>query len=45
MLDFCTEQQIVSDVEVIDIQYINTAYKRMIKGDVRYRFVIDISTL
>ena len=45
MLDFCAEKNIVSDVEVIPIQQINQAWERMLKGDVRYRFVIDISTL
>jgi uncharacterized zinc-type alcohol dehydrogenase-like protein len=45
MLDFCAEKNIVSDVEVIPIKDINTAYERMMKGDVRYRFVIDMSTL
>jgi len=45
MLDFCGKHNITSDVEVIDIQSINEAYERMIKGDVRYRFVIDISSL
>ena len=45
MLDYCAEHNIVSDVEVIDIKNINEAYERMIKGDVRYRFVIDMSTL
>jgi uncharacterized zinc-type alcohol dehydrogenase-like protein len=45
MLDFCAEHGIVSDVEVIPIQQINEAYERMIKGDVRYRFVIDMATL
>ncbi|UIR55321.1 NAD(P)-dependent alcohol dehydrogenase [Sphingobacterium sp. SRCM116780] len=45
MLDFCGEHNIVSDVEVIDIQDINTAYERMIKSDVKYRFVIDIKSL
>jgi alcohol dehydrogenase (NADP+) len=45
MLDFCSSYQIVSDVEVIDIKDINHAYERMLKGDVRYRFVIDMSTL
>jgi len=45
MLDFCAEKNIVSDVEVIAIKDINTAYERMLKGDVRYRFVIDMSTL
>lgn len=45
MLDFCGKHNIVSDIEVIDIQTINEAYERMIKGDVRYRFVIDLKTL
>ena len=45
MLDYCAEHSIVSDVEVIKIQEINEAYERMIKGDVRYRFVIDIASL
>jgi len=45
MLDYCAEHNITSDVEVIDIKYINQAYDRMLKGDVRYRFVIDMSTL
>lgn len=45
MLDFCAEHNIVSDIEIIPIQEITTAYERMLKGDVRYRFVIDLSTL
>lgn len=45
MLDYCAEHNIVSDVEVIDIKDINEAYDRMLKGDVRYRFVIDMATL
>lgn len=45
MLDYCAEHKIVSDVEVIPIQQINEAYERMLKGDVRYRFVIDMATL
>jgi uncharacterized zinc-type alcohol dehydrogenase-like protein len=45
MLDFCAEHNIVSDVEVIAIKDINEAYERMMKGDVRYRFVIDMKTL
>lgn len=45
MLDYCGERGIVSEVEVIPIQKINEAYERMIKGDVRYRFVIDIGSL
>jgi alcohol dehydrogenase (NADP+) len=45
MLDFCAGHGIVSDVEVIPIQYINQAYQRMLRSDVRYRFVIDLATL
>lgn len=45
MLDFCGEHNVVSDVEMIDIQNINTAYERMMKSDVKYRFVIDIKSL
>lgn len=45
MLDFCAAYNIVSDVEVIAIQDINTAYDRVMRSDVRYRFVIDMSTL
>jgi alcohol dehydrogenase (NADP+) len=45
MLDFCAQHDIVSDVEVIPIKDINEAYERTIKGDVRYRFVIDMASL
>jgi alcohol dehydrogenase (NADP+) len=45
MLDFCAERGIVSDVEVIPINGINQAYERMLKSDVKYRFVIDLATL
>jgi alcohol dehydrogenase (NADP+) len=45
MLDYCAEQNITADVEVIDISYINQAYERMLKRDVKYRFVIDMATL
>jgi len=45
MLDFCAEHGIVSDIERIAIQDINHAYERMIKSDVKYRFVIDLATL
>jgi uncharacterized zinc-type alcohol dehydrogenase-like protein len=45
MLDYCAEHGIVSEIEMIDIKNINDAYDRMIKGDVRYRFVIDMATL
>jgi alcohol dehydrogenase (NADP+) len=45
MLDFCGQRGITSDIEVINIQDINTAYQRMLKSDVKYRFVIDIASL
>jgi alcohol dehydrogenase (NADP+) len=45
MLDYCADNDITSDIELIDIDYINDAYKRMLKGDVRYRFVIDMASL
>ncbi len=45
MLDFCGENSIVSDVEVINPDYVNTAYKRTVESDVKYRFVIDMANL
>ncbi|HMM44969.1 MAG TPA: NAD(P)-dependent alcohol dehydrogenase [Candidatus Macondimonas sp.] len=45
MLDFCAEHGIVSDIEQIPMQSINEAYERMLKSDVRYRFVIDMASL
>jgi uncharacterized zinc-type alcohol dehydrogenase-like protein len=45
MLDFCAKHGITSDIEMIDIASINKAYERMMKSDVRYRFVIDMSSL
>jgi uncharacterized zinc-type alcohol dehydrogenase-like protein len=45
MLDFCGERGIVSDIEMIRIQDINAAYERMLKSDVKYRFVIDMASL
>ena len=45
MLDFCAANGVTSDVEMLDIQNINDAYERMLKSDVRYRFVIDIASL
>jgi uncharacterized zinc-type alcohol dehydrogenase-like protein len=45
MLDFCAEHKIVSDIEMIRIQDINEAYERMLKNDVKYRFVIDMESL
>ena len=45
LLDFCGEHNIVSEIEIIKMQDINEAYERMLKSDVRYRFVIDMATL
>jgi uncharacterized zinc-type alcohol dehydrogenase-like protein len=45
MLDYCAENGIVSDIELINIQDVENAYERTIKGDVRYRFVIDMQSL
>jgi uncharacterized zinc-type alcohol dehydrogenase-like protein len=45
MLDYCAKHNIVSDIEMIDIKDIHKAYDRMVKGDVRYRFVIDMASL
>jgi uncharacterized zinc-type alcohol dehydrogenase-like protein len=45
LLDFCSEHGITADVEVIKIQDVNKAYKRMLKSDVKYRFVIDMASL
>ena len=45
MLDYCAKHHIVSDIELIPIQKVNEAYERVIKGDVKYRFVIDLSSL
>jgi len=45
MLDFCGEHDITADVEVIHIRNINEAYERMLKGDVKYRFSIDMTSL
>ncbi|HTN83169.1 MAG TPA: NAD(P)-dependent alcohol dehydrogenase [Sorangium sp.] len=45
MLDYCAEHKIVSDIEIIPVQQINAAYERMVRGDVRYRFVIDSASL
>lgn len=45
MLDFCAERGITSDVEVIEIQEINEAYERLLKSDVKYRFVIDMASV
>jgi len=45
MLDYCGKKGIVADVEVINADQINNAYKRMEHGDVRYRFTIDAASL
>lgn len=45
MLDFCGKHNIVSDIELINMQDINAAYERLLKGDVKYRFVIDMASL
>ena len=45
MLDFCAEHGITSDIELIRIDQVNDAYERLLRGDVRYRFVIDTATL
>ena len=45
MLDFCGKHNITSDIELIPIQKINEAYERLVKNDVKYRFVIDMATL
>jgi len=45
MLDFCQEHGLTSDIELIPIQQIDTAYDRMVRSDVKYRFVIDMQSL
>ena len=45
MLDFCGKHNIACDIEVIPIQQVNDAYERVLKSDVRYRFVIDMASL
>jgi alcohol dehydrogenase (NADP+) len=45
MLDFCAKHNIVAEIEKIDMQYVNTAFERLDKGDVHYRFVIDMASL
>ena len=45
MLDFCAEQSIVPETELIDVSAINDAYERVLRSDVRYRFVIDATSL
>jgi len=43
MLGFCAQHDIVSDIELVPMNYINTAYQRMLKSDVKYRFVTDMA--
>ncbi len=45
MLDFCGKHNITCDIELIPIQKINEAYERLVKNDVKYRFVIDMASL
>jgi len=45
MLDFCAKHNVTSDIELIGIEQINEAYERLLKGDVRYRFVIDMASI
>jgi uncharacterized zinc-type alcohol dehydrogenase-like protein len=45
MLDFCAARKLPADIEIIGIQDIEKAYARMLKGDVKYRFVIDMASL
>ena len=45
MLDFCAKHSLVSEIESIRMDEIETAYERMLKSDVKYRFVVDMSTL
>lgn len=45
MLNFCADNNITSDIELIKIQQINDAYERLLKSDVKYRFVIDMKSL
>ena len=45
MLDFCAANNIVSDIEMIRMQDVNAAFERLLKGDVKYRFVIDMASL
>ena len=45
MLDFCAEKGLTADIETIPVQKVNEAYERMLKSDVKYRFVIDMASL
>ena len=42
MLDFCAAHKIYPNIEIVPIQYVNEAWERLTKGDVKYRFVIDV---
>lgn len=43
MLDFCKEKELSSTIEIVKMDYINTAFERLEKNDVRYRFVVDVA--
>ena len=45
MLDFCAKHDIISDIELIPMHGINAAYERMLRSDVKYRFVLDLATM
>jgi uncharacterized zinc-type alcohol dehydrogenase-like protein len=45
MLDFCATHKIESDIELIPIQQVNEAYEQVLRGDVRFRFVIDLGSM
>jgi uncharacterized zinc-type alcohol dehydrogenase-like protein len=45
MLDFCAEHGVVSEIELVSANELNEAYDRMVAGDVKYRFVLDVATL
>lgn len=45
MIDFCARHDIVSDIEMVKMQDVNHAYQRLLKNDVKYRFVIDMASL
>lgn len=45
MLDFCAEHNITADIEIIGVNEVNDAYERLLKGDIKYRFVIDMASL
>jgi len=45
MLDFCADHGLASDIELIPVQKVNEAYERLLKSDVKYRFVLDMKTL